>query len=430
MGFFHVIWTLFLPFLFICVLFSTKSGTAIEPPEQVFEACYGVTADDFLEPVCNISEVLYIRDVFTYAKPRSYGCPQESTPTNRNDSFCCRYNNDTTDCGWRYYGESYKGVHYTNCVGRLKCTIQVAWNRTELNCDPHIYMSKSNYMRQFYHCIKTSLISDICTSSTKTGNELYVWNDGYPDTSGDCATSSGCACSVSATKGSTIQVDLLDLRLYEDGVGTCYQRLVISEGGLETSVDCAKKNEFALTPIYTSQSDSFDIRFDNTHSGQSGNFWIALRAIDSTATLTLTCGNSSAVYSCGESLPTTPAPTIVTSPSNSSSTPTNSSSSSSNSSTTSSSTLIVLTTDLTSSVTAPLSAAASQSKADESDKTALIAGIAGGALLFALLALLAGFLRYRFRKNKVSAEDEYTSHFGTLSDANNVAPIGYRQLTE
>lgn len=364
MGFFHVIWTLFLPFLFICVLFSTKSGTAIEPPELVFEACYGVTADDFLEPVCNISEVLYIRDVFTYAKPHSYGCPQESTPTNRNDSFCCRYNNDTTDCGWRYYGESYKGVHYTNCVGRLKCTIQVAWNRTELNCDPHIYMSKSNYMRQFYHCIKTSLISDICTSSTKTGNELYVWNDGYPDTSGDCATSSGCACSVSATKGSTIQVDLLDLRLYEDGVGTCYQRLVISEGGVETSIDCDKKNEFALTPIYTSQSDSFDIRFDNTHSGQSGNFWIALRAIDSTATLTLTCGNSSAVYSCGESLPTTPAPTIVTSPSNSSSTPTNTSSSSSNSSTTSSSTLIVLTTDLTSSVTASLSAAASQSKAD------------------------------------------------------------------
>lgn len=92
---------------------------------------------------------------FTYAKPHSYGCPQESTPTNRNDSFCCRYNNDTTDCGWRYYGESYKGVHYTNCVGRLKCTIQVAWNRTELNCDPHIYMSKSNYMRQFYHCIKS-----------------------------------------------------------------------------------------------------------------------------------------------------------------------------------------------------------------------------------------------------------------------------------
>lgn len=143
---------------FINIICSSNNlyFVAIEPLEQVFEACYGVTTDDFLDPVCNISEVLYIRDVFTYAKPRSYGCPQESTPTNRNDSFCCRYNNDTTDCGWRYYGESYyKGVHYTNCVGRLKCTIQVAWNRTELNCDPHIYMSKSNYMRQFYHCIKS-----------------------------------------------------------------------------------------------------------------------------------------------------------------------------------------------------------------------------------------------------------------------------------
>lgn len=150
------------------------------------------------------------------------------------------------------------------------------WENKQLN----FYSSSKfpNIFNDWYEsCVSASLISDICTSSTKTGNELYVWNDGYPDTSGDCATSSGCVCSVSATKGSTIQVDLLDLRLYEDGVGTCYQRLVISEGGLETSVDCAKKNEFALTPIYTSQSDSFDIRFDNTHSGQSGNFWIALR---------------------------------------------------------------------------------------------------------------------------------------------------------
>lgn len=433
MEFFHVIWTIFPPFLFICVLFSTKSGNAIEPPLKVFEACYGVTADDFLEPMCNISEVLYVRDVYTYAKPHSYACPQESTPTNRNDSFCCRYNNDTTDCGWRYYGEAYKGVHYTHCVGELRCTVQVAWNRTEQNCNPYIYMSKSNYMRQFYYCIKSSLISPICTASTKTGNELYVWNDGYPNLSGDCATSSGCACSVSATKNSIIQVDLLDLRLYEDGGGTCYQQLVISEGGSETVIDCDNKNEFALTTIYTSHSDSFNIRFDNTHSGQNGNFWIALRANDSTAILTLTCGNSSAVYSCGDSLPTTPASTTVSSSPNSSSAASNNSSSASNSSSTSSSTLIVLTTDLTSPVTSPLSAAdAMKSEADDdSDKTALIAGTAAGALLFALLSLLtAGFIRHRFRKNKVSAEDEYTSHFGTLTDANNVAPIGYRQLTE
>lgn len=135
-----------------------------------------------------------------------------------------------------------------------------------------------NVLNDWYKSfVSGSLISDICTASTKTGSELYVWNDGYPGTSGGCATSSGCACFVSATKGSAIQVDLLDLRLYEDSGGTCYQRLVISEGGLETSIDCDKKNEFALTPIYTTQSDSFNIRFDNTHSGQSGNFWIALR---------------------------------------------------------------------------------------------------------------------------------------------------------
>lgn len=74
---------------------------------------------------------------------------------NWNDLFCCCYNNDIIDCGWCYYGEFYNGVYYMNCVGRLKCIIQVVWNRMELNCDLYIYMFKSNYMRQFYYCIKS-----------------------------------------------------------------------------------------------------------------------------------------------------------------------------------------------------------------------------------------------------------------------------------
>lgn len=75
---------------------------------------------------------------------------------NWNDLFCCCYSNDIIDCGWCYYGEFYyKGVYYMNCVGRLKCIIQVVWNRMELNCNLYIYMFKSNYMRQFYYCIKS-----------------------------------------------------------------------------------------------------------------------------------------------------------------------------------------------------------------------------------------------------------------------------------
>lgn len=124
-----------------------------------------------------------------------------------------------------------------------------------------------------------SLISNICHASVNTGNQLYVWNDGYPATSADCAASSGCVCSVSASKGSSIHVELLDLRLQEAANGTCYQRLVISEGALETSINCDKKNEFSLTSIYTSQSDSLSIRYDNTHAGSGGNFWISLQGI-------------------------------------------------------------------------------------------------------------------------------------------------------
>ncbi|XP_061192339.1 uncharacterized protein LOC133200577 [Saccostrea echinata] len=420
---------LFTVIVFICFSCCFKSQVAIDSAEQVFEACYGITVDDFLEPSCNTSEVLYIRDVFTFAKPKSHACPQESTTLNRNDSFCCRYNNQSTDCGWRYYGDSYKGVHYTNCVGQLTCKVQVAWNGTEQNCNQSVFMTKTNYMRQFYHCIQKSLISNICTSAISNGNQLYVWNNGYPAKSGDCATSSGCVCSVSASKSSTIRIELLDLRLHKDISGTCYQRLVISEGGSETSIDCDKNNGFSLTTIYTSQSDSLSIRYDNTYVGIDGNFWISLQAVDSTSELTLTCGNASSVYSCGESLPTSTTTSTTEFSSNSTviftgstmSSPINNTASATTSKV-SSSTSLNVSSDMIQQV-------GQSTDADSSDKTALIAGIAAGALLFAALVTLAGALRHRFKKNKVSIDDEYEEHFGNLKDAKNIAPIGYKQLS-
>nr|XP_022294515.1 cell wall integrity and stress response component 2-like [Crassostrea virginica] len=447
-------------FLKICVIIGhIHFGTAINAPEKVYEACYGVLSVNFLKPSCNHSEVMYVRDVYTYSKPASDGCPQESSFTNQPNASCCRYNNDTTDCGWRYYGDTFKGNHYTQCVGMQQCGVPVAWNRTEQDCDPAVFMSKTNYMRQFYYCIETNFISQICIPSTKTGNELYIWNDGYPNNSSDCATSSGCACSISASKSSTIEIELLDLRLSQSG-GTCNQRLVISEGGTETSIDCGQQNDFSLTSVYSSQSDSLTVRFDNTVSGQYGHFWILLRASDSTAILTMTCGNASAVYSCGETLPTTTSTTTTTmsSPSNSSgasttgsvtsfpgsagsTTGTVSSSDTQYSKTTagSVSTLDPQSTGTTASSSntstsdsQASNAEASKSTSDEddsSDKTSLIAGLSVGALGLAGLAVLASALRHRFRKNKVNVDDEYSEHFGTLSDANNVAPIGYRQLS-
>ncbi|XP_062595968.1 uncharacterized protein DDB_G0271670-like, partial [Saccostrea cucullata] len=400
----------------------------IDSAEQIFEACYGITVDDFLEPSCNTSEVLYIRDVFTFAKLQSHACPQESTTINRNDSFCCRYNNQSTDCGWRYYGDSYKGVHYTNCVGRLTCKIQVAWNGTEQNCNQSVFMTKTNYMRQHYHCIKKSLISNICTSTINNGNQLYVWNNGYPAKSGDCATSSGCVCSVSSSKSSTIKIELLDLRLHKDVSGSCYQRLVINEGGLETSIDCDQNNGFSLTTIYTSQSDSLSIRYDNTFAGIEGNFWISVQAVDSTSDLTLTCGNASSVYSCGESLPTSTTTSITVHSPNSTEVFTGSTILSSINGPTSATTSSV-SSSTTSNVPSDFSPQVDQSKADESsDKTALIAGLTAGALLFAALVTVAGALRHRFKKNKVSIDDEYEEHFGNLKNAKNIAPIGYKQL--
>ena len=148
------------------------------------------------------------------------------------------------------------------------------WAQEILRQQTNIY----NFMSYIYfsQLLSANLISQICIPSTKTGNELYIWNDGYPNNSSDCATSSGCACSISASKSSTIEIELLDLRLSQSG-GTCSQRLVISEGGTETSIDCGQQNDFSLTSVYSSQSDSLTVRFDNTVSGQYGHFWILLR---------------------------------------------------------------------------------------------------------------------------------------------------------
>lgn len=56
-----------------------------------------------------------------------------------------------------------------------------------------------NYWYEF--CVLVFLILDICIFLIKNGNELYVWNDGYLDISGDCVIFFGCVCFVFVIKG-------------------------------------------------------------------------------------------------------------------------------------------------------------------------------------------------------------------------------------
>ncbi|KAL3882175.1 hypothetical protein ACJMK2_028543, partial [Sinanodonta woodiana] len=66
---------------------------------NVDEACYGSHQDDYVKPVCPAGHVIYVSDVYTYAKKKSTGCREESSSFFHNETYCCQYVNDTEDCG-------------------------------------------------------------------------------------------------------------------------------------------------------------------------------------------------------------------------------------------------------------------------------------------------------------------------------------------
>ncbi|KAK3097518.1 hypothetical protein FSP39_010396 [Pinctada imbricata] len=165
-------------------------NSQIQLTEHILESCYGRTVYDYLDPNCTQDEVLYIRDVYTYAKRLDLSCPHEADTTNRNESVCCRYVDAYEDCGMRYYSDLL-GTHYSNCVGRTSCKVPVAWNDTILNCNQSIYLDKTNYMRQYYHCIETtSSGSSLAVTCSKT-DAVYDCSSSLPTLSTAATTIAG-----------------------------------------------------------------------------------------------------------------------------------------------------------------------------------------------------------------------------------------------
>lgn len=116
-----------------------------------------------------------------------------------------------------------------------------------------------------------------CNSSL-TGNQVFLWNDGYPNSDGGCGSDSGCSCTIQSTGGSSIQIDAFDLRFsVNETTGKCAQRIFLSDGGLETDIACDDVNLFERRTLYTSVTDSVYLRYDNTYDGSGGNFWISIQ---------------------------------------------------------------------------------------------------------------------------------------------------------
>lgn len=285
--------------LCFCLLFLQSDCTLID---KFDEACYGNGNSDFLEPTCPTGEVIYPKDIYTYSKKLETGCPWTSTSAKRNETYCCRYVNETEDCGMRYHGVN--GLeHYRQFTGVDSGSIQVAWNNTNGICNQSIYLPRTNYMRMTYNCIKSSHIVSMCNSSA-SGDQLFLWNDGYPNSDGGCGLTSGCQCTIQSTGGSGIQFDALDIRFAtNESTGICSQRLFVIDGSDESDIACDDVNLFERRTLYTSLTDTIQLRYDNTYDGSNGNFWILLQATDNSQTLTITCSEvilTNTEYNCGE----------------------------------------------------------------------------------------------------------------------------------
>lgn len=121
-----------------------------------------------------------------------------------------------------------------------------------------------------------------------TGNPVFLWNDGYPNSEGDCNSTSGCKCAIKSSGGSIIQIDALDLRFARnETTGSCAQRLFVIDGHLESDIACDDVNLFERRTLFTSSTDSIQLRYDNTYHGSTGNFWISAQGIFSEKCISL-----------------------------------------------------------------------------------------------------------------------------------------------
>ncbi|XP_052088345.1 uncharacterized protein LOC127725431 isoform X2 [Mytilus californianus] len=265
---------------------------------NVSEECFGNTHSNFLFPSCFSGQVMYVHDVYSYAKTLDSRCPQIQTSNVNASEGCCAYYNATEDCGMRYYGPNGDLTIYSDCSGSVSCQKAVGWNDTIKECNQSVFLPQTNYMQLNYHCIEEIEICSIC-SCNASGTSLYIWNGEYPNAMNDCSLTSGCSCSI--TSSSQIQLIAFDVRFKMNSTtGDCAQRLHIQDDESEFDIACDDQNAFEKRTAYISTSNRIKLRLDNSLEVSNGYFWIQVQAFDGTDTLTLTCGKENATYGCND----------------------------------------------------------------------------------------------------------------------------------
>ncbi|XP_062596292.1 uncharacterized protein LOC134257716 [Saccostrea cucullata] len=259
-------------------------GTQASMELKNLTACYGITGlANFLQPSCPGGQKIAVRALYTLAKYKSSGCPQEQT-TSAIDPSCCEY--DVNDCSYFYDLGSYR-AYYQSCNGESSCTIPVSWIDLPTYCNKSVYIERTHYMKMDYYCISDQAL-DPCSDLTTTDSPAFFWNAGFPSEMTSAITS--CSCSIELSCETTVQITALDLNFKD--VGNCKQSMEITDDSLSVTLDCSSNNDYLPKVLYTSSGHFITINFVNNLGTTGGKFFIQIQGLNPTGQITLSCGTS------------------------------------------------------------------------------------------------------------------------------------------
>jgi hypothetical protein len=124
---------------------------------------------------------------------------------------------------------------------------------------------------------KIGLISNVVSKESDPGDSVYLTGEDYEVALGILSTVSTHSCSVEASScGSTVSIEVLDLRLANDG-SACKQSITIVDGGRTTILDCSNNINFTSYDI-PSTNHYLNVTFENSLSSNDGHFWFGFRS--------------------------------------------------------------------------------------------------------------------------------------------------------
>ncbi|XP_067675127.1 uncharacterized protein [Haliotis asinina] len=260
----------------------------LSAPAQVSTGCHGNTHGDFLIPACANQTIIAVSGVYAMVKKTDTGCPEAATETDRDEEKCCTYS--TRDCKLLYKASEMS--FYEDCTGVYTCKMKVATQLTQ-GCNDVGYLLRSNYMMMEYFCIPRSMTLEGVEDASVSASAVYLKSKGYP---AGIPAGTEVKCSIAASCHTPVIITTIHVDLHNDSSGTCQQRLNIKDNNEEKQIDCDSNNgdTFTITEAFKSKSHFLVISFLNNNSGNTGRYWLEIKADASGATVEMTCGNDAA----------------------------------------------------------------------------------------------------------------------------------------